>query len=49
MLQVKSMHLKYWNKKTKSTIYLSIEQVENINIKKVRHKPTVSLERKHIS
>lgn len=38
MLSLKLMHLKYWNKKSESTIYLSIEEVKNLNIKKVKNK-----------
>lgn len=47
MLHLKLMHLKYWNRKNKSTIYLNIKEIKNWNIKEVRNKPTISLEQKH--
>lgn len=42
------MHLKCQNKKSESIVYLSIEEVKNLNIKDVKNKPIISLARKHI-
>lgn len=38
MLFLKLMYLKYWNKKSEFIIYLSIEEVKNLNIEKVKNK-----------